>query len=145
MKRLAWAPMMQSSQQTKVPLPTHSHILAWRIPWTKEPGGLRTVHAVAKSRTRLATPPVTASSSAAVPGRLKASPFKRTVKSYNLFASVFCPKPQDVQLECPRGHFPTKQGGVGDPTSLPPLIHHPLEALSPGVPPELSPTAHSGG
>ena len=32
---------------------THSSILAWRIPWTEEPGGLPTVHGVAKSRTRL--------------------------------------------------------------------------------------------
>ena len=32
---------------------THSSILAWRIPWTEEPGGLHTVHGVAKSRTRL--------------------------------------------------------------------------------------------
>ena len=30
---------------------THSSILAWRIPWTEEPGGL--VHGVAKSRTPL--------------------------------------------------------------------------------------------
>ena len=30
---------------------THSSILAFRIPWTEEPGGL--VHRVAKSRTRL--------------------------------------------------------------------------------------------
>ena len=30
---------------------THSSILAWRIPWTEEPGGL--VHGVAKSQTRL--------------------------------------------------------------------------------------------
>ena len=29
---------------------THSSILAWRIPWTEEPGG---VHGVAKSRTGL--------------------------------------------------------------------------------------------
>ena len=28
---------------------THSSILAWRIPWTEEPGGLQTVHGVAKS------------------------------------------------------------------------------------------------
>ena len=32
---------------------THSSILAWRIPWMEEPGGLHTVHGVAKSRTRL--------------------------------------------------------------------------------------------
>ena len=30
---------------------THSSILAWRIPWTEEPGGL--VHGVEKSWTRL--------------------------------------------------------------------------------------------
>ena len=29
---------------------THSSILAWKIPWTEEPGGL-TVHAFAKSHT----------------------------------------------------------------------------------------------
>ena len=31
---------------------THSSILAWEIPWTEEPGGLHTVHGVAKSQTR---------------------------------------------------------------------------------------------
>ena len=29
---------------------THSSVLAWRIPWTEEPGGL---HGVTKSRTQL--------------------------------------------------------------------------------------------
>ena len=33
---------------------THSSILAWRIPWTEEPGGA-TVHGVAKSQTRLSS------------------------------------------------------------------------------------------
>ena len=32
---------------------THSSILAWRIPWTEEPGWATLVHGVAKSRTRL--------------------------------------------------------------------------------------------
>ena len=32
---------------------THSSILVWEIPWTEEPGGLHTVHGVAKSRARL--------------------------------------------------------------------------------------------
>ena len=32
---------------------THSNILAWRILCTEEPGGLHTVHGVAKSQTRL--------------------------------------------------------------------------------------------
>ena len=31
----------------------HSSILAWKIPWTEEPGRLHTVHRVAKSRTGL--------------------------------------------------------------------------------------------
>ena len=32
---------------------THSSILSLRIPWTEEPGGLHTVHGVAKSQTPL--------------------------------------------------------------------------------------------
>ena len=32
---------------------TRSSVLAWRIPWTEEPGGLHTGHRMAKSRTRL--------------------------------------------------------------------------------------------
>ena len=28
---------------------THSSILAWRIPWTEEPGGLQSVQGVAES------------------------------------------------------------------------------------------------
>ena len=31
---------------------THSSVLAWRIPWTEEPGGA-TVHGVIKSQTQL--------------------------------------------------------------------------------------------
>ena len=31
----------------------YSSILAWRIPWTEEPGMLHTVHGVTKSGTRL--------------------------------------------------------------------------------------------
>ena len=27
---------------------THSSILAWKIPWTEEPGGLQTVHRIAE-------------------------------------------------------------------------------------------------
>ena len=34
---------------------THSCILAWKIPWTEEPGGLHTVHGVAKSWTQVST------------------------------------------------------------------------------------------
>ena len=32
---------------------THSSILAYRSPWTEEPGGLHTVHGLSKSWTRL--------------------------------------------------------------------------------------------
>ena len=32
---------------------THSSILAWRIPWTEEPGGLQSTGGVAKSQTEL--------------------------------------------------------------------------------------------
>ena len=53
-------PAMQETQETRVQLlgreeplekgmATHSSILAWRIPWAEEPGGLHTVHGVTKS------------------------------------------------------------------------------------------------
>ena len=29
----------------------HSSILAWRIPWTEEPGGIQSIHRVTKSWT----------------------------------------------------------------------------------------------
>ena len=32
---------------------THSNILAWRIPWTEEPGGLTKSHGVTKSQIQL--------------------------------------------------------------------------------------------
>ena len=34
-------------------LATYSSILAWRIPWIEETGGLHIVHGVAKSQTQL--------------------------------------------------------------------------------------------
>ena len=34
---------------------THSSILAWRTPWTQEPGGLHRVHRVVESDTTEAT------------------------------------------------------------------------------------------
>ena len=33
----------------------HSSILVWVIPWREEPGGLQSVHGVAKSQTQLVT------------------------------------------------------------------------------------------
>ena len=41
-----------SSQHLENGMATHSSILAWRIPWTEEPGG---VHGVAKSQARSVT------------------------------------------------------------------------------------------
>ena len=54
---------VQKSQETQVPslgwedslekeMATHSSILAWRIPWTEEPGGLQSIRS-GKSQTRL--------------------------------------------------------------------------------------------
>ena len=51
---------LPAMQETQVPslgwedplekeIATHSSILAWRIPWREEPGGLHTVHGVAKT------------------------------------------------------------------------------------------------
>ena len=44
---LAWEDPLEKG------MATHSSILAERIPWTEEPGGLQLVHAVAKSWTQL--------------------------------------------------------------------------------------------
>ena len=52
-------PAMQETQvlslgqedPTEKGMATHSSILAWRIPWTAEPGGLLTVHGITKSQT----------------------------------------------------------------------------------------------
>ena len=55
---------MQETQETWVQSPgwedpleedmaTHSNILAWKVPWTEETGGLHTVHGISKSWTRL--------------------------------------------------------------------------------------------
>ena len=52
--QVIWETQVQSLGQ-KDPLEegmaTHSSILAWRTPQTEEPGGLHTVHRIAKSRT----------------------------------------------------------------------------------------------
>ena len=55
---------LSAMQETQVPslgqedplekgMATHSSVLVRRIPWTEEPGGLQTVHRVAKRQTRL--------------------------------------------------------------------------------------------
>ena len=42
-----------SQFQLEKAMAPHSSTLAWKIPWTEEPGGLHAVHGVAKSQTRL--------------------------------------------------------------------------------------------
>ena len=45
-RSLSWEDPLEKGMATR------SSILAWRIPWTEEPGGL-TVHGIAKSWTRV--------------------------------------------------------------------------------------------
>ena len=62
-QRLKYLPAMQETwvrslgreDPLEKGMATHSSTLAWRIPWTEEPGGLQstTVHGVTKSETRL--------------------------------------------------------------------------------------------
>ena len=44
-----WVPSLGQEDPLEEVMATHSSILAWRIPWTAEPGG--PVHMVAKSWT----------------------------------------------------------------------------------------------
>ena len=48
-----WVWSLGREDPPKEGMATHSGILAWRIPWTEEPGGWATVHGVAKSWRRL--------------------------------------------------------------------------------------------
>ena len=48
-----WVQFLGGEDPLEKGMATHSSILAWRVPWTAEPGGLHTVHGVTKSRTRL--------------------------------------------------------------------------------------------
>ena len=45
-----WVPSLGQEDPLKKEMATHSITLAWRIPWTEEPG---TVHGVTKSWTQL--------------------------------------------------------------------------------------------
>ena len=47
-----WVPSLGWEVPPKKGVASHSTILAWRISWTEEPGGL-TVHGVARSQMRL--------------------------------------------------------------------------------------------
>ena len=48
--REIWVQVLGQEDPLESGMTTHSSILAWRIPWTEEPGGA-TIHGVAKSRT----------------------------------------------------------------------------------------------
>ena len=39
----SWRPRFGQEDPLEEGMATHSSILAWRIPWTEEPGGLRSV------------------------------------------------------------------------------------------------------
>ena len=43
-----WVQSLGWEDSLEKEMATHSSILAWRIPWTEEPGGLHTVHGVTK-------------------------------------------------------------------------------------------------
>ena len=46
-----WVQSLGQEDLLEKSMVTHSSILAWRIPWTEEPGGLQSVQGVTKSRT----------------------------------------------------------------------------------------------
>ena len=43
-----WFQSLSGKDSLEKGMATHLHILAWRIPWTEEPGRLHTVHGVTK-------------------------------------------------------------------------------------------------
>ena len=47
-----WVPPLGWEDPLEKGMATHSSILAWKIPWTEEPGGA-TVHGIAKSQIQL--------------------------------------------------------------------------------------------
>ena len=47
-----WVPSLGREDPLEKEMATHSSTLAWKIPWTEEPGGLRSM-GVTKSRTQL--------------------------------------------------------------------------------------------
>ena len=48
-----WVQSLGQEDPLEKEMATHSSILAWKIPWTEEPGRLQSVCGVAKSQTRL--------------------------------------------------------------------------------------------
>ena len=57
-----WVQSLGGEDPLEKEMAIHSSILAWRILWTEEPGGLHTVHGVAESDMTLATNSFTFSS-----------------------------------------------------------------------------------
>ena len=51
--RETWVRSLGQEDPLEKEMATHSSTLAWKIPWTEEPGRLHTVHGVTKSQTRL--------------------------------------------------------------------------------------------
>ena len=49
-----WFQSLGQEDSLEKEMATHSSILAWKIPWTEEPGGLQSM-GVTKSQTRLST------------------------------------------------------------------------------------------
>ena len=41
--QVTWVPSLGQEDSLEKGMATHSSILAWRIPWTEEPGGLQSV------------------------------------------------------------------------------------------------------
>ena len=48
-----WVQSLGREDPLEESMATHCSILAWKIPWTEEPGRLHTVHGVTKSQTGL--------------------------------------------------------------------------------------------
>ena len=44
---VTWVPSLGGEDPLEKGMTTHSSILAWRIPWTREPGGLQSILAQA--------------------------------------------------------------------------------------------------
>jgi len=42
-RRETWVPSLGQEDPLEKNMATHSSILAWRIPWTEEPGGLQSM------------------------------------------------------------------------------------------------------
>ena len=50
-----WVRFLSQKDPMEKEMATHSSILAWRIPWTEEPGGLRSTESQSLTRLRLNT------------------------------------------------------------------------------------------